>query len=1393
MKKKLWDKLLPHPHKGHFVTLSAILALSPLVGTAHTHASSTAIVTTPIVNKDVQWMQINSNSVIDANTIAIDISNHTHWHNESGMTLSASSKDSAATAQIDGNLLKVTILSAGTATIELKAEKAGRATVVDTLQFTIIRIGDTNGDGNVTSADALYITKVANTTPPITDPVEINRLDINRDGKVSKEDATALLTNYVGKSGTVASTFIVNIQEINDKPQVTAAHVDGQLKLNEIVEIMPDYQDVEGDLADTYTYQWYRGKYQDGSSKSEILGATSKQYTVQADDVGEYLFVEVTPSAQTGVKFGDTAVWTSPNPVPDTTPPVLNQPLQPLLLLSKAAMSSNFVMVFNEAIQAGSGNITLRKKSDQTMVQTYAANDKDKVKINQATVEITNPGLIDVTDYYIEVDGTAIQDLAGNSYAGLSGLTAWAFSTPDTTAPIVSVNQPVTAARNVLKNDALKLTFNEAVKAVAGKTITIYKADQTVFETISADDTSKVTITGSVVTILHSNFEEKEDYYALVEAGAFADLSDNEYLGITSSTAWEFYVPDATAPEVNSLYPLNNGNKINPTDDFKITFNEAVKAVSGKQIKVYDAITHSEVAALDADDVTQVQITDNEVVLVNPGLANDKSYYIEVTAGAFQDLAGNPVAAIGGTSDWTFATPDTIAPTVTAYSPVPNGITASKDSALTLTFSESIVADATKNITIYNTANDESVTTFKATDSAHVAIVGGLVTLSNLGLKETSSYYVEIEEGAFTDSTGNSYAGISGKTDWAFATPDTTAPTIAVLSPANSSTLNDLSAPLVITFDEDVKAVNGKSVSILKESDNSTVVTYSATDSTKVMINGKAVTITNPGLSDVTTYYIKLDSGAFTDLANNAFAGISSSATWSFSTPDKTAPVITQLTPSHQATGVSKSADFSVVFSENIQAIAGKMIHLYKTSDHSSAIASYDISDTDYVTINEKTLTIKNPGLDDFTQYDIHIDKDALKDSSGNLFAGLVGSTSWSFWSPDTRTFTSTNFEEFSEGQLLESKGAILDLVIEGDTFKDGLAANDFILNHAPSGLTILDADKVSDSEVFLSLDYDGTDFDTDITNFSVTIKAAALTSGRTLTSTDTTITATVELDLITESLSPANGASNVDKSGDLTMTFDSNVSGVAGKSIKIFKKSDDALIQTIDAGDSSKVTTNNKVATIKHQSLLDQSEYYVTVEGGAFKDAQGKLNLAITGKTDWVLKTVVFNPGPMFTEFLDAGDGQIAIEMGNLSNSGKYNGYQLWVYKYNQVTKGIDISKYPLFDIAQLGKTWFISINAIFYDYMEYIKFPETYYNIEIDTYNPTKYTVNAYVIKDASEKTIDVLGDPTAVTANAFLPNGGTLVRKPAMGGGVSTYLPFQWNVFPKGTYQYFGSHTN
>jgi hypothetical protein len=52
--------------------------------------------------------------------------------------------------------------------------------------------------------------------------------------------------------------------------------------------------------------------------------------------------------------------------------------------------------------------------------------------INGSTLTIDPTALLAYsTAYYVEIDATAIDDLAGNSYAGFSGSSTWAFTTTD--------------------------------------------------------------------------------------------------------------------------------------------------------------------------------------------------------------------------------------------------------------------------------------------------------------------------------------------------------------------------------------------------------------------------------------------------------------------------------------------------------------------------------------------------------------------------------------------------------------------------------------------------------------------------------------------------------------------------------------------------------------------------------------------------------------------------------------------------------------------------------------------------------------------------------------------------------------------------------------------------
>lgn len=112
---------------------------------------------------------------------------------------------------------------------------------------------------------------------------------------------------------------------------------------------------------------------------------------------------------------------------------------------------------------------------------------------------------------------------------------------------------------------------------------------------------------------------------------------------------------------------------------------------------------------------------------------------------------------------------DVTAPTVTSYNPA-NGATAVALSGnLVLTFSENIQKGTAGNIVIKRTSDNVTVQTTAVT-SASVTVSSTTATIPFGGLAYSTSYYVNIDAGAFKDIAGNNYAGITATTTWAFTT-----------------------------------------------------------------------------------------------------------------------------------------------------------------------------------------------------------------------------------------------------------------------------------------------------------------------------------------------------------------------------------------------------------------------------------------------------------------------------------------------------------------------------------------------------------------------------------------------------------------------------------------------
>jgi VCBS repeat-containing protein len=103
-----------------------------------------------------------------------------------------------------------------------------------------------------------------------------------------------------GTADSEVATVEVTIEAVNDAPTISDLSINGKLVMGETVNGTYRYTDVENDVEGSSVYQWYRGKQEDGSDKTPISGADSKEYIIKDEDENYYLFFEVTPVAVTG-------------------------------------------------------------------------------------------------------------------------------------------------------------------------------------------------------------------------------------------------------------------------------------------------------------------------------------------------------------------------------------------------------------------------------------------------------------------------------------------------------------------------------------------------------------------------------------------------------------------------------------------------------------------------------------------------------------------------------------------------------------------------------------------------------------------------------------------------------------------------------------------------------------------------------------------------------------------------------------------------------------------------------------------------------------------------------------------------------------------------------------
>ena len=95
----------------------------------------------------------------------------------------------------------------------------------------------------------------------------------------------------------------------------------------------------------------------------------------------------------------------------------------------------NIVLNFSEIIKVNTGNITLKKTSDDSVVEIFDINGANVSLSSNTQITIDPTDFLEKnTDYYVLIDATAIVDLSRNNYGGISNKTTYNFSTGGTGA-----------------------------------------------------------------------------------------------------------------------------------------------------------------------------------------------------------------------------------------------------------------------------------------------------------------------------------------------------------------------------------------------------------------------------------------------------------------------------------------------------------------------------------------------------------------------------------------------------------------------------------------------------------------------------------------------------------------------------------------------------------------------------------------------------------------------------------------------------------------------------------------------------------------------------------------------------------------------------------------------
>lgn len=573
--------------------------------------------------------------------------------------------------------------------------------------------------------------------------------------------------------------------------------------------------------------------------------------------------------------------------------------------------------------------------------------------------------------------------------------------------------------------------------------------------------------------------------------------------GITTNNG-----PDTDSPTVTSTLPANNASDVAVTTNVTVTFSENIDAATittGSFRLENGSIPVSGTLAVASDNLSAT-------FTPNSDLAFGAEYTATITTDV-TDVSGNSLA-LGIVLQFTTIA-DTTPPTVTDTTPADSSINVGIDTNVTAVFSEAIdpATVSTSSFTLEYGATSVSGAIAVAGDGLSV------IFTPDSPLTYDTSYTATLTTGV-TDTYGN---GLAADVVWQFTTtPDTVAPDITSITPANNAVGVLVGSNVTAVFSEPMDSTTITNSSFLLQ--NGTV---SVPGSVTVASDGLSATFAPNSDLAIGALYTATITTAVTDVNGNA---MEAEVAWQFSTElDTTPPTVTRIIPSTNAT--SLGGQLTVIFSEAINpatVTTGSFI-LRRGGATGVAVPGTVVVATD----NLSAIFIPDSNLAYNTSYTATLTAD-ITDTNGNA---LTADVVWQFTTVADTTPPTVSSTIPSNNTTNVSIGTMVTAMFSEPVDPATVTTSSFVLENGSTPVAgtvavaanFLSATFTPNSDLDFSTQYTAT-----ITTGVTDANGNAMTFGvvwQFVTEQDTVAPTVTNTD-------PANNSNNVDVNTSVTVTF---------------------------------------------------------------------------------------------------------------------------------------------------------------------------------------------------------------------------------------------------------------